>query len=80
VPEEELPLAPGPEDEHALRLAEEEMLRMVAPLSREQQVAVLAHCCDEMSYKELARLTGRKPGTLQSDCRRGLEALRRRMG
>jgi RNA polymerase sigma-70 factor (ECF subfamily) len=78
--EEELPLVPGPEDEHELRLAEDETLRIVAPLSREQQVAVLGHCCDEMSYKELARLTGRKPGTLQSDCRRGLETLRRRAG
>jgi RNA polymerase sigma factor (sigma-70 family) len=80
VPEEELPSLPGPEDEHALRLAEEEVLRMVAPLSRNQQVAVLGHCCDEMSYKELALLTGRKPGTLQSDFRRGLAELRRRMG
>jgi RNA polymerase sigma-70 factor (ECF subfamily) len=80
VPEEELPSMPGPEDAHALRLAEEEVLRMVAPLSPEQQVAVLGHCCDEMTYKELARLTGRKPGTLQSDCRRGLAELRRRMG
>jgi len=80
VPEEELPTMPGPEDEHALKLAEEEMLRIVAPLSRNQQVAVLGHCCDEMSYKELALLTGRKPGTLQSDFRRGLARLRRRMG
>ncbi len=80
VPEEELPTMPGPEDEHALKLAEEEVRRMVAPLSPNQQVAVLGHCCDEMSYKELAQLTGRKPGTLQSDCRRGLAKLRRRMG
>jgi len=80
VPEEELPTVPGPEDEHALRQAERETLRLVAPLSRKQQVAVLAHCCDEMSYKELALLTGRKPGTLQSDFRRGLAELRRRMG
>jgi RNA polymerase sigma-70 factor (ECF subfamily) len=80
VAEEELPSRPGPEDEYALKLAEEEVLRMVAPLSREQQVAVLGHCCDKMTYKELALLTGRKPGTLQSDCRRGLAELRRRMG
>ena len=79
VPEEELPSPPDPEDEHALRVAEEEAQRMVAPLSPEQQVAVLGHVCDEMSYEELARLTGRKPGTLQSECRRGLAELRRRM-
>ena len=80
MPAEELPSMPGPEDEHALRLAEEEALRMVAPLSRNQQVAVLGHCCEGMTYKELADLTGRKPGTLQSDFRRGLAELRRRMG
>jgi RNA polymerase sigma-70 factor (ECF subfamily) len=80
VPEEELPSMPGPEDERALKLAGEEVLRIVAPLPREQQVAVLGHCCDEMSYKELALLTGRKPGTLQSDFRRGLAELRRRTG
>jgi RNA polymerase sigma-70 factor (ECF subfamily) len=79
VPEEELPSLPGPQDEHELKVAEEEALRIVAPLSRNQQVAVLGHVCYQMSYKELASLTGRRPGTLQSDCRRGLAELRRRM-
>ena len=80
APEEELPSMPGPEDAHAHKQAEEEALRIVAPLSRKQQVAVLGHCCDEMTYRELAKQTGLKPETLQSECRRGLAELRRRMG
>ena len=80
VPEQHQPTVPGPEEEHERILVEEETLRIVAPLPKEQQVAVLCHGCDGMSYKELARLTGRKPGTLQSDYRRGLETLRRLRG
>lgn len=77
VPERRLPTVSGPQDEHERLLAEEEARAIVAPLPREQQMAVLCHGCDGMSYKELARLTGRKPGTIQSDYRRGLETLRR---
>ncbi|MCX6840993.1 MAG: RNA polymerase sigma factor, partial [candidate division WOR-3 bacterium] len=80
MPEEEQPTMPGPEDDHEQIVAVEEALRIVEPLPKIQQVAVLGYVCDEMSYKELAELTGRKPGTLQSDVHRGLQTLRRRMG
>jgi RNA polymerase sigma-70 factor (ECF subfamily) len=79
VPEELLPSVPGPEEIHERRLAEEEALAIVAPLPPGQQSAVYLCVGEGLTAEEVAKLTGRKVKTVESDVHRGLATLRRRM-
>ncbi len=74
---------PSPEDEtDALALLEEEEFRQrirdaIETLPENQRTAVTMFYVQEMTYEEIARVTGQPMGTVKTNLFRGREALRR---
>ncbi len=78
-----LPEVPSPEDETDVlaRLEEDELRRRVGKaierLPENQRTAVTMFYVQEMTYEEIARVTGQPMGTVKTNLFRGREALRR---
>lgn len=85
---EALPLEPGDDagrevsaEETVLQqVATERTVAMLADLSDDQREVLLLRLVADLTVTQVAALTGRRPGAVKALQRRGLDALRRRMG
>lgn len=76
IPTEELPETTDTSSDSATeRLL---LRRALAQLPLAQRQVVVLRYVDDLSLREVAELTGRPPGTVKSQCARGLERLRGR--
>ena len=68
--------APGPEDAVLDRMGRAEILRAVAALPADQRAVVLLRDVHDLSYGEIAAVTGQRLGTIKSRLHRARAALR----
>ncbi|WP_148612747.1 RNA polymerase sigma factor [Nocardioides rubriscoriae] len=73
-------LAPSAEDFVIGRAAQDDLLRLVDDLTADQRDVILLRLVADLSIEEVAGVLGKRPGTVKSLQRRGLDSLRRALG
>lgn len=68
------------EDVGLERIATDRTVELLGGLSHDQREVLLLRLVADLTVPQIAQLTGRRPGAVKALQRRGLDALRRRMG